>query len=117
MQYGINTKAVAILTVCLLALIFPPAVRAGDHLSQERAGYHSVPNQDAPELAKRSTGDTPKAGAHGRVVVRGEGSPLLYIGGTIGIHGEVFFGDIPAAPDEAGADGEAGAGGEGSSDT
>lgn len=51
--------------------------------------------------------DTPKpeTNTNGRVVVRGEGSPLLYIGGAVGIQGEVFFGDIPAARDETGADG------------
>jgi hypothetical protein len=34
-----------------------------------------------------------------KVVVRGEQGPALYIGGSMGISGEVFFGDIPFAPD------------------
>lgn len=113
MRYGINVKAVAILTICLLASAFPPAVRARDLFLQDQAGYHHTSNHGLPEPAKPSSGAAAASsvGARSRVVVRGEGSPLLYIGGTIGIHGEVFFGDIPAAPDEAGTDGE------GSSDT
>jgi hypothetical protein len=34
-----------------------------------------------------------------KVVVRGEQGPVLYIGGSMGISGEVFFGDMPVAPD------------------
>ena len=44
-----------------------------------------------------------------KVVVRGEQGPMLFIGGSMGISGEVFFGDIPSAPDpyasEPGGDG------------
>jgi len=32
-------------------------------------------------------------------VVRGEQGPMLFIGGSMGISGEVFFGDMPVAPD------------------
>ncbi|MGE5587004.1 MAG: hypothetical protein ACM3ZO_02135 [Clostridia bacterium] len=46
----------------------------------------------------------------GRVVVRGEGSPLLYIGGTLGITAEVFLGDIPAGPGDPAGSGGADAG-------
>ena len=34
-----------------------------------------------------------------KAVVRGEQGPMLFIGGSMGISGEVFFGDIPYAPD------------------
>ncbi|GEM_PF-785140 len=33
------------------------------------------------------------------VVVRGEQGPMLFIGGSMGISGEVYFGDMPVAPD------------------
>jgi hypothetical protein len=34
-----------------------------------------------------------------KVVVCGEQGPMLFLGGSIGISGEVFFGEIPFAPD------------------
>ncbi len=37
--------------------------------------------------------------AESKVAVRGEQGPMLFIGGSMGISGEVFFGDMPVAPD------------------
>jgi hypothetical protein len=42
-------------------------------------------------------------------VVKGEGSPLLYIGGTLAVTAEVFLGEIPAGPEDPGGSGDAGA--------
>ncbi|MGE5586059.1 MAG: hypothetical protein ACM309_11125 [Bacillota bacterium] len=81
-------KALTLLAICLLGAT--PAAVAGNAGGAGGARYEGV--KTAP----------------GRVVVRGEGSPLLYIGGTLGITAEVFLGDIPVGPDESG-DGTGGA--------
>ena len=40
-----------------------------------------------------------KADPNLHVVVRGEHGPMLFIGGNMGLFAEVFFGDMPYAPD------------------
>ncbi len=69
-----------VVPMCLAALALSPGARATDH----------APHPPDDRL----------------VVVGAEGSPLLYIGGTISVQGEVFLGDMPTAPeeDEAGDD-------------
>lgn len=63
----------------------------------ERADYPTQSRENDPGL---------------KVVVRGEQGPMLFIGGSIGISGEVFLGDMPVPPDpyaaEAGDDNSAG---------
>ncbi len=90
---------VAILTAC--ALQFSPCALAAETAGARYEGVKTTP---------------------GRVVVRGEGSPLLYIGGTLGVNAEVFFGDIPVGPEEpdatdgvGGSDGSNGSNGPGGS--
>jgi len=77
----------------------------------------------APSAEATAPGGTPVTStryegvkaAPGRVVVRGEGSPLLYIGGTLGITAEVFVGDIPSGPDDSDDSETTGASGSGNS--
>ena len=82
-------KVVAFVAACALALgVTAPPAAAGAGAAGD-ARYEGVKA-------------TP-----GRVVVRGEGSPLLYIGGTLGITAEMFLGDIPAGPEDPNAAGSA----------
>ena len=60
-------------------------------------------------LARAAAGTFDRTDPSLKVVVRGEQGPMLFLGGSMGISGEVFFGDIPYAPDpyapESGDDG------------
>jgi len=89
---GVNVAGLVVLVACAVFVLGFAAPLA------EAAGLAGTPVANTRYEGVKAT--------PGRVVVRGEGSPLLYIGGALGITAEMFLGDIPAGPDDSSASGD-----------